>query len=526
MMESLKSLLPTLEEKSGRLEAKIEMKDFLQVAQSLRDDFSFTMLSDITAVDEVKVSQEFELVYYFYSLAMKTRLHLKFRLSEGGPKAPTMIKLFDSAKYLEREVHEMFGIVFEGNPDLRPILLYKGFQGHPLRKDYAIDKMPSLEVSEDAVESNIRPSADGEHLVMNFGPSHPATHGTIQIVLKIQGETIEEADVHCGFLHRGFEKECERHHWHNVIPFTDRLNYCSPLINNVAYAEAVEKLCGLEITPRVTYMRTLLSEYSRLTDHLTCIAANLMELGAMTPFLYLMTIRDYMYEHQAALTGARLTHSFVRFGGMEKDFPTGWLERMEELLKFYEDYIQRVHKLIDRNRIFIDRMRNTGLLSKKDALSYGVTGPLLRASGVSFDLRKDHPYLAYADLEFDIPVGINGDNYDRYYVRMREMDESVYLIRQCMERMPEGPLNTDKTHRLPKIPTVPAGEIYTAHEGANGELGFFIVSKGGRIPHRIHVRSPSFLHTGALGKLIVGDQLADIIASFGMINMIGGECDR
>ncbi len=525
MLEKLKSILE-LAEKKGSFEAKINPQELLSTVKKLRDEFSFSMLSDLTVVDDVKLSQDFELVYYFYSLEHKIRLQLKMRLPENELSIATLTSLYASAAFLEREVHEMFGVNFIGNSDLRPLLLYKGFEGHPLRKDYVIDKMPSLDVKDDAIESSIKVDPGGEHLVMNFGPSHPATHGTIQVILKIQGETIEEADVHCGYLHRGFEKECERHHWHNIIPFTDRLNYCSPLINNFAYAEAVEKLCGLEITPRANYMRTLLSEYSRLTDHLTCLAANLMELGAMTPFLYMMTIRDYMYEHQAALTGARLTHSFVRFGGMEKDFPSGWLERLEELLKFYESYIVRVHKLIDRNRIFIDRMRHTGKLSKKDALSFGVTGPLLRASGVKFDLRKDHPYLAYADLDFDVPVGINGDNYDRYYVRMCEMDESVYMIRQCIERMPEGKLNTEKTYILPKIPTVPAGDIYTAHEGANGELGFYVVSRGGRIPHRLHVRSPSFLHTGALSKLIVGDQLADIIASFGMINMIGGECDR
>jgi NADH-quinone oxidoreductase subunit D len=388
---------------------------------------------------------------------------------------------------------------------------------------------------------------EGDAVIVNIGPSHPATHGTVQIIAAIDGERVQRVDIHCGYLHRGFEKECESHTWANLIPYVDRLNYCSALLNNFAYCDAVETLMGVEITPRTRILRTLLGEYSRVADHLTCIAAGLMELGAMTAFLYLVTIRDYVYEHIAAVTGARVTYTYGRIGGLANDLPEGWLARLEEILVQYDDFVGRVHGLVDRNRIFIDRMRDVGVITTAQAISYGYTGPMLRSTGVPRDLRKDTPYLAYADLDFEVPVGIKGDNYDRYYVRMREMDESVHMIRQLVKMLPAGPINVvDRRCVLPEKklvyteieslinhfklimegPQVPAGEAYVAHEAANGELGFYIVSTGGGTPWKVHVRSPSFVHMGGAHLMLEGYQLADIIPTFGSINMIGGECDR
>jgi NADH-quinone oxidoreductase subunit D len=384
-------------------------------------------------------------------------------------------------------------------------------------------------------------------VIVNIGPSHPATHGTIQIVAELSGERVVRTDVHCGYLHRGFEKECESHTWHNLIPYVDRLNYCSALINDFAYCEAVEKLMGIEITPRARYLRTLLAEYSRIADHLTCIAAALMELGAMTAFLYLVTIRDYIYEHLADLTGARVTYSYGRIGGLAHDLPAGWLQRLEEILTEMDTFTGRVHGLVDRNRIFIDRMRDVGVISTADAVNWGFTGPLLRSTGAPRDLRKDTPYLAYAELDFEVPVGIKGDNYDRYYVRMREIDESAHMIRQLVEMLPAGPLCVDDRRctfpekqlvyteieslinhfkLVMEGPQAPPGEVYSAHEGANGELGFYIVSVGGGVPWKVHCRSPSFVHMGGVHRMLDGYQLADIVPTFGSVNMIGGECDR
>ena len=390
-----------------------------------------------------------------------------------------------------------------------------------------------------------------DRVVVNIGPSHPATHGTVQIIAELDGERVLRTDVHCGYLHRGFEKECEDHTWHNLIPYVDRLNYVSALINDFAYCDAVEQLMGVQITRRCVLLRTLLSEYSRVVDHLTCVAAALMEMGAMTAFLYLVMVRDFMYEHLAALTGARVTHSYGRIGGLARDLPQGWLERLAEILLQYEEFVARVHTLVDRNRIFIDRLRGVGTLSTADALHWGCTGPVLRSTGVPRDLRKDTPYLAYTELDFDVPVGIQGDNYDRYFVRMREMDESVYMMRQLAEMLQssdgDGPVNVDdrrctfpdKALVYSEIeslinhfklvmdgPAVPAGDIYVAHEAPNGELGFYLVGDGSGTPHKVHVRSPSFVHVGAVHRMLEGGQLADVVPTFGSINMIGGECDR
>ena len=386
-----------------------------------------------------------------------------------------------------------------------------------------------------------------DDVIVNIGPSHPATHGTLQVIAALDGERVRRVDVHCGYLHRGFEKECESHTWHNLMPYVDRLNYCSALINDFAYCDAVETLMDIEITPRCRYLRTLLSEYSRICDHLTCIAASLMELGAMTAFLYLVMLRDHMYEHLAALTGARVTYTYGRIGGLARDLPDGWLVRLEEILVQYEEFIARVHALVDRNRIFIDRTRNVGVISAADAIHWGFTGPILRSTGAAIDLRKDAPYLAYAELDFEVPVGIAGDNYDRYYVRMREMDESVHMIRQLVERLAAGPISVDDRRctfpdkqlvytEIESLinhfklvmdgPDVPAGETYVAHEAPNGELGFYLVSAGGGTPHKVKVRAPSFVHMGGLHRLLEGYQLADIIPTFGSVNMIGGECDR
>jgi NADH-quinone oxidoreductase subunit D len=410
---------------------------------------------------------------------------------------------------------------------------------------------PTVLAPGETLPSPVRPAFDKpsteDGVIVSIGPSHPATHGTLQIIAELSGERLVRTDVHCGYLHRGFEKECEAHTWHTLIPYVDRLNYCSALINDFAYCDAVETLMGIEITPRTRYLRTLLAEYSRIADHITCIAAAVMEMGAMTAFLYLMTIRDWMYEHLADLTGARVTHSYGRIGGLAHDLPAGWIERLEQLLDEYEVYVGRVHGLLDRNRIFIDRSRDVGVLSTADAIHWGFTGPILRSTGVPRDLRKDTPYLAYAELDFEVPVGIKGDNYDRYYVRMREMDESVYMIRQLIEMLPQGPLNVDdrrcsfpeKTLVYGEIeslinhfklvmdgPQVPPGEIYLAHEAANGELGFYLVSDGSGTPWKVHVRAPSFVHMGGLHRMLEGYQLADMVATFGTVNMIGGECDR
>jgi len=553
---SLKNLYDRTWDCFGMPVLELTVSGVIPLVTRLKNEFGFNLLLDITAVDFPAREPRFDLVYHLFSSSNNSRIRLKTKVGEAVPVVPSLSGLYGSARYIERELRDMYGIVSEGNADLRPILLYEGFEGHPLRKDYPIDREQPIVPYRDQdreteyrspVRSIIEETTAPHEVLINLGPSHPATHGTIQIIAALDGEKVTRADVHCGYLHRGFEKEAEHHTYHKVIPYTDRLNYCSALNNNFAYAEAVEKLLGIEITPRCAYLRTLLCEYNRIADHITCIAATAMELGAMTAFLYLMTIRDYIFEHLNQLTGARLTYSYVRIGGLKNDIPDGWLERLEEILVFYERYIERIHGLLDRNRIFIDRTRGVGAMTPEHALNWGYTGPILRSTGLKSDLRKDAPYLVYQDLDFRVPVGIQGDNYDRYYVRMCEMDESVSMVRQCVKKLPGGPVSVDDRRvllpakekvytRIENLIThfkliidgvqVPAGEVYVSHEAPNGELGFYLVSDGSGRPYKLHVRSPSFTHMGGMHTLLEGNQVADIIATFGSMNMIGGECDR
>ncbi len=386
-----------------------------------------------------------------------------------------------------------------------------------------------------------------EPMKINLGPSHPAMHGTVRVVVHVDGEIIVKSDTQVGFLHRGFEKECEDHTWNQVFPYTDRLNYASPLLNEIGYALAVEKLLGVEVTPRCKVLRTLLGELTRIQDHLVCLAAMAMELGAFTPFLYLVKTRDWIYLLLEKVTGQRVMHSFMRIGGMKYDLTEGFKDEVLDLLPKIEVTIRDVESLLVKNRIFIDRTVNVGRLTAEDAVSYGWTGPCLRSTGVDYDVRKAQPYLAYGDVEFDVPVGTNGDNYDRFQVRCEEMRQSMRIIHQCFEMLPDGPVMLD----LPDISLpekddtytsiegtirhfmivmkggiVPAGEVYSCTEVANGELGFYLVSTGGGSPHKCRVRAPCFANTAALSELIDGSFLADVVPTFGSINMIGGECDR
>lgn len=397
--------------------------------------------------------------------------------------------------------------------------------------------------------------SDAEHelphelMTVNMGPSHPAMHGTVRIVLTVDGEKIVSGDVQPGYLHRCFEKESEHATYTQIFPYTDRLNYVSPMINNVGYAMAIEKALGLtgKLPRRAEFVRVIVSEVSRITDHLTCIGASAMELGAFTAFLYFLKAREWLYELLEKVSGARLTHSYVRIGGLNKDLPEGWLAELAYALDKLEEVMVEVEAMLNNNKIFRDRMAGIGAISKEDAIATGCTGPILRSAGIDYDVRKDHPYSIYPELEFDVPVGTTGDCYDRYLVRIEEMKQSIRILRQCTAAIPEGPIVIDD-HRValpPKRDTyntiesmirhfkhivdgirVPAGETYAFVEGGNGELGFFVVSDGTGRPYKLYCRSPSFVHLSTAEQLITGHLIADVVPIFGMINMIGGECDK
>ncbi len=384
-------------------------------------------------------------------------------------------------------------------------------------------------------------------MVLNMGPSHPATHGTVKFLLTLDGETVVRMEVEIGYLHRGFEKMCESMTYANVFPYTDRLNYCSAIMNNVGYALAVEKLCGIEATDRCNYIRVVTNELSRISDHYTNIAAAALELGALTAFIYFVEAREIVWDLLEKVCGARLTSNYIRIGGLMCDLPPGFDEDLQVSYKKLDSLFDDVDKLLTKNRIFLDRMRDTGGISKEDAISWGFTGPCLRACGVDYDVRKKHPYLVYDRIDFDIPLGTTGDNFDRYLVRMEEIKQSLKIIKQAMKDMPDGPINVANPYmRTPAKPDVysrmeemiahfkvfidglkpPVGEVYFPTEAANGELGFYIVSDGTGKPYKCRVRPPSFTMTASMEQICQGGMLADIIPTFDMLNMIGGECDR
>ncbi len=434
-------------------------------------------------------------------------------------------------------------------------------------------------------------------MLLNVGPQHPAMHGIIRIITELDGEKVIQSEVEIGYLHRAFEKHSEQAGYLQVIPYTDRLNYVSPLINNVGYCLAVEKLFGLEITERAKYIRVIMSELSRVTDHLTCIGASAMEMGAFTVFLYMIKAREFIYEVIEEVTGARLTISYTRVGGVKGDLPKDFDAQCREAIQKTRGVLKEVDELLTRNRIFVDRMKNIGVISKEDALAYGITGPFLRSTGVDYDVRRAHPYLVYDRFNFDIPVGEHGDNYDRYLCRMEEMEQSLRIVEQALDQIPGGPVlldvegnvmpaeemvdqaklgctqgllskvadfdpTLDGAHKStyqeiqtqnkrialpPKEDTYgnieglmnhfkmvmqghgirpPAGEVYFAVEGGNGELGFYVISDGTDKPYRVRVRPPCFMIIAALPLILNGYTLADIVPSFGSTNMIGGELDH
>ena len=383
---------------------------------------------------------------------------------------------------------------------------------------------------------------------LNMGPSHPAMHGTIRMVLDLDGETVTNLDVQPGYLHRGFEKSCERGTWQQVFPYTDRLNYVSPMLNNVGYALAVEKLLQIEVPERAQYYRVILGELARISDHFTCNGASAMELGAFTPFLWLVKVRDWVWDILERETGARMTHSFGRIGGMAKPPTDTFKSDVLGILPEIRKVLAETETLLLKNRIFQDRLQGIGILTKERALSLGVTGPALRASGVAYDVRKDNPYLVYDRFDFDVPIGEDGDNWDRFMVRLEEVRQSLRIIEQAVEQMPDsGPVNVDDPRIvLPEKEDVyttieatishfkmvmegmkvPKGSAYSFTEGANGELGFYIVSDGSGTPYRVRVRPPSWFVLQSAREMIMGNMIADIVPTFGSVNMIGGECDR
>ncbi len=403
------------------------------------------------------------------------------------------------------------------------------------------------QVTENGRPDGAVPEADSKYMRLNVGPSHPATHGTLRIFVELEGEILRDMKLEIGYLHRCFEKMGETHAWNQVIPFTDRLNYCSAMMNNVGYVMAVEKLLGIEVTPRCQRIRVIMCELSRIIDHLVCIGANSVDIGALTCFWYFFRERENVYDLFEALCGARLTTSATRVGGLYKDLPDGWVEWAKKVIKQIPRTLDDVDGLLTNNRIWIDRTKGVGPISKELALDYGFTGPCLRATGIAHDLRKASPYYGYDQFKWNVVTSEGGCTYSRYLVRMGEMRESLKILEQALEDIPEGPVNVaDWSISLPPKEQVyttieglmahfklvmhgikpPVGEIYSATEAANGELGFFIRSEGEGRPYRVRCRPPCFAIYQGFPEMALNQTVSDAVSTLGSLNIVAGELDR
>lgn len=515
----------------------------------LKNQNHFDLLMNVTAADYPGKEKRFEVVYELFNTGDFSRLRVKVPLAEGE-EVPTLTKLWRGADWFERETYDMFGIKFTGHLNMRRILTHHQFVGHPLRKDYPADRQQTctepMPIHFDNDPSYQETNEDGL-VPLNIGPSHPATHGTLRVMAELRGEYIHRANVELGYLHRCFEKMAETHAYNQVIPYTDRLNYCSAPMNNVGYCKAVETMLGVEIPDKAKAMRIILCELSRFIDHVVCIGANAVDLGALTGFFHLFSMREKVYSLFEKVCGARLTVSMTRIGGMAQDAPDGWYDDVLQTCKELRQGVANIERLLSNNKIWLQRTVGVGAISAEDAIEWGYTGPCLRAAGVPLDLRKATPYYGYEQLDFDVPIGSTGDVYERYLVRIEEMKQSVKIVEQLCKSMPEGDYTIrDKDIVLPEKKEVygnieglmnhfmlvinglrpPAGEIYDATEAANGELGFYCVSDGSGAPYRLKVRPPCFAIYQSFPESITGGLVADVIAILGSMNLIAGELDR
>ncbi len=547
LMESLGFKVLQADDWRGDLQITVRRDAWGQAATLLKThpELDFKLFLDLCAVDHLDYRDDrYEVVLHLYSVSQKHHVRLKTALPESDPTLDTLCGVFKGANWFEREAWDLYGVVFRGHPNLTRILTHEAFVGHPMRKDYPTGRRHILKTPKPWL---LKVPEGTEHLVVNIGPSHPAMHGAFRVQALMDGETIRDAEAELGYMHRNFEKMSESRTYWQIIPYTDRLNYCSSFMNGHGWALAVEKLLGVQAPPRAEAIRVILSEFSRIMDHFVCIGANVVDLGAITPFFVLFRVREDIYELLEACCGARLTVSYVRIGGLAADVPADFLARCQKALAAVRTYTDQSDRLLTRNPIFVKRFRDVGVLGEDDALDYGWVGPCLRGSGVAYDIRKDHPYSGYEQYDFDVPVGTVGDCYDRYLVRLEEIRQSVRIIEQALAKLPEGPVIVDdKRVALPPKEQVftniealmnhfklvydgilpPAGEVYGYTEAANGELGFYIVSDGKKCPWRVKVRPPCFNIYQAFPPMIKGGLLADAVAIIGGLNIIAGELDR
>jgi NADH-quinone oxidoreductase subunit C/D len=544
----------------------VDAEKLVEYATTLRDEYGYDYLSSVTAAD-YHPEDMMEVVYHAYRSTGGGALLYKCRIARDDAHVPTLVPIYPGAELQEREVYDMYGIRFDGHPDLRRILMWEGFEGWPLRKDYQEaffeeegkpfkNRWPEGDVyriednnpfnnnlvypldfdpedwepqAEELLYDSLSPTSTStlktDQIVVNLGPQHPSTHGVFRMVVTLDGETITDLKPVVGYLHRNHEKIGERNTFIMNMPFTDRLDYLSSLSNNFGYALAVEKLMGVTPPERAEYIRVIMAELTRISNHVWAIGFLLNDLGAyFTPALYAIEERELILDVFEATTGSRMMCNYFRFGGVARDFPPGVLDKIKQIV--FDRLPRKIDELdayLTNNEIIRTRCEGVGILTPEEAIAYSACGPVLRASGVPYDVRRADPYSIYERFDFDVAVRYHGDIYDRYLIRMDEIRQSIRILEQALQQIPEGPIFEGKAQYQVRVP---AGEAYGRVEGPKGELGFYVVSNGKPNPWRYHVRAPSFINLTALAKMSIGNKVADVVGILGSIDIVLGETDR
>ncbi len=548
----------------------VNPEKLLELASALKSDYGYDFLSSVTGVDYLPENQ-MEVVYHIYKSTGGPGLVIKVQVPRDDPVVPSLVSVYPGADFQEREAWDLLGIRFDGHPNLKRILMWEGFYGHPLRKDweepyYEEDSKPFktrwpsgnvyriednnpynknvqypegfipetwTPVGETAVYAGLgkfeQPVSEmalsTDQLVVNLGPQHPSTHGVFRMVVKLEGETIVALEPVMGYLHRNHEKIGERNTFIMNMPFTDRLDYLTSLSNNFGYALAVESLMGIKPPERAEYIRVIMAELTRISNHVWAIGFLLNDLGAFfTPMLYAVEERELILDIFEAVTGSRMMCNYFRFGGIARDIPEEYLAKIRDLV--HDRLPRKVDELdafLTQNEIIRNRCEGVGVLTAEQAIAYSAVGPVLRASGVPYDIRRADPYGIYDRFDFDVAVRYHGDIYDRYLIRLDEARESMRIVQQALRDIPDGPIQEGKPQYQVRVP---AGEAYGRVEGPKGELGYYVVSNGKPNPWRYHVRAPSFINLTALEEMCVGNKIADVVAILGSIDIVLGETDR
>jgi NADH-quinone oxidoreductase subunit C/D len=542
-----------------------------EILRFLKNDLDrpYRMLYDLTALDErVRVHREgqpksdFTIVYHLLSLTRNESIRLKVALRENQLSAESIVRIWPSADWYEREVWDMFGITFNGHPDLRRILLPPTWVGHALRKDHParateMGRFTLPDTAEDQAQQALAlkpeefgeqpPQGDREYFFLNFGPHHPGTHGIIRIRLEMEGEEIVDAAPDIGYHHRGQEKMAERQSWHTYIPYPDRIDYLAGVLNEFPYVLTVEKLAGIEVPPKARVIRILMAELFRIANHLVWYGTFAQDLGSLSPVFYTFSDREVVFDIVSAISGYRMHPIWFRIGGVAADLPKGWEEPVKRLLQYMPRRLKEYDAIVMKNRIVKGRTKGVGKMTLDEAIEFGWTGPNLRSCGSDWDLRKKRPYSDYDRFEFDVPTADHGDCYDRALVRIEEMRQSLRIIEQCLKNMPEGPYKSMQTDATPPLkertmedieslithflgvswgPVVPPGEAAVSTEAGKGNYTYYLISDGGTGSYRARIRTPSFAHLQTIPYLSRGLMVPDLIAILGSLDYVMGDCDR